>query len=529
MRTVQRLVRGRLMKGGWVTIWQAPKGNGKGSTKGKGKNGMQGKGAGDVEGDWICKEVGCTMVQCNFSWRTHCFGCGCKHRSAAELQRARNAHVAGAKEDVGADGFEVPKKQTKKQKRKEKWELAKKEKQEKLEKVKPVAEGAQKAEAAGGAAAEVESDVSAKDLAKLGGAKSTTTDFKGLFFMPAPPKEGAKTAVEMVAEAAACRSAITLSTLEVRVARYKKYVELAKEDKDPENEKMMQTQLDLFLKEKATLEDKGVGGQVTVAKLNLLQQADATRATEKEQARTHSRAGRVARGAKLRAVLLAELAVAQKHIKDFDLNYTELTTAWTAEDSRVDKFYEDLDAAWTQRIEAAEAAAGIVAVVPSPPTPTPTPSVPAQTQMEVDEDIANKDELLETQWDAVGAPKITLETDEQKEFMDQLWIVVGEWHRVGRQQVLYRELVSTEHPQGMDSLKGMLGEKYWQAIYGNRVISGENAVPTQLKHILKEILMTLKIKKDAKDVKVMKALEDAKQMFVIMGSEKLSKRRRAEA
>ena len=95
--------------------------------------------------------------------------------------------------------------------------------------------------------------------------------------------------------------------------------------------------------------------------------------------------------------------------------------------------------------------------------------------------------------------------------------------------MLYRELVSTEHTKGLESLKGMLGEKYWQAIYGNRVISGENAVPTQLKHILKEILMTLKIKKDAKDVKVMKALEDAEQMFVIMGSEKLSKRRRAEA
>ena len=151
--------------------------------------------------------------------------------------------------------------------------------------------------------------------------------------------------------------------------------------------------------------------------------------------------------------------MAQKNIKDYDQVYTELTEAWTAEDYRVDKFYEDLDGAWTERIEAAAAAAGIVAVAPAPSTP----SVPAQSQMEVDGDIANKDELLETQWDAVGAPKINLDTDEQKEFMDQLWIVVGEWHRVGRQQVLYRELVSTELPQGMESLKGMLGEKYWKS------------------------------------------------------------------
>ena len=45
------------------------------------------------------------------------------------------------------------------------------------------------------------------------------------------------------------------------------------------------------------------------------------------------------------------------------------------------------------------------------PTPTPAPEVVTQTQMEIDEETANKDELLEAQWDATGAPKIDLDTE----------------------------------------------------------------------------------------------------------------------
>ena len=200
------------MSGQWIPgFWSAEsKGKGKGGvSKGKGK----GKGKSAEAEDWICKEVGCKLDRQNFSWRTHCMGCGCVRRTAAQLQQARNgAKKQLASETVEVDGFAMTRQQRRKALRKKKVE----DKKEAEGQKEAVAEGAQKAEEAGGAAAEVESDVSAKDLAKLGGVKGTTPDFKGLFFMPAPPKEGAKTAVEMVAEAAACRSAITLSTLEVR-------------------------------------------------------------------------------------------------------------------------------------------------------------------------------------------------------------------------------------------------------------------------------------------------------------------------
>ena len=146
-------------------------------------------------------------------------------------------------------------------------------------------------------------------------------------------------------EAAACKNANSLTALEGRVALYEKFVAQAKVDGDKEAEKDLQAVLDKYAKEKTTLEDKGVGGQVTMAKLSLLQQADATKGTEREQARTLSKLTRGTRAAKLRAVPLSELAVAQKNIKAFDEGFTELTQAWTLEDDRIDLHYEELSAA----------------------------------------------------------------------------------------------------------------------------------------------------------------------------------------
>ena len=72
----------------------------------------------------------------------------------------------------------------------------------------------------------------------------------------------------------------------------------------------------------------------------------------------------------------------------------------------------------------------------------------------------------------------------------------------------------------MNALKGLLGETYWHAIYGARGIGSEHAVPTQIKHILKEILVGLKLKVD------LQAQEEAKKSFKTMGEEQLCKRRR---
>ena len=101
------------MRGQWIWDGNSNKGKGmgKGQSKGGGKGGKQ-----QADGDWICKEVGCTLAAINFAWRTHCMGCGCKHRSTAEIQRAKDRHVAeAAGEDK--DGFVVQK--NKKQRRKE--------------------------------------------------------------------------------------------------------------------------------------------------------------------------------------------------------------------------------------------------------------------------------------------------------------------------------------------------------------------------------------------------------------------------
>ena len=107
------------MNGQWV--WSASKETkGKGASKGTGKNKGKSSGKGrSVEmkdGDWICHEVGCALEAFNFAWRTNCMGCGCKHRTKAELARAKAAHVKEAAKAVDEDGFEI--KLNRKQRRK---------------------------------------------------------------------------------------------------------------------------------------------------------------------------------------------------------------------------------------------------------------------------------------------------------------------------------------------------------------------------------------------------------------------------
>ena len=106
------------MSGQWIPgFWSAStesKGKGKGIVnKGKGK----GKGKGGesdhwrTEEDWPCKEIGCGLNVLNFARRSHCMGCGCKRRTPAELQRARNNAKKVVVAEADADGFTQTRKQ----------------------------------------------------------------------------------------------------------------------------------------------------------------------------------------------------------------------------------------------------------------------------------------------------------------------------------------------------------------------------------------------------------------------------------
>ena len=252
-----------------------------------------------------------------------------------------------------------------------------------------------------------------------------------------------------------------------------------------------------------------------VERLTQLLQMEVTKGTKKDLTTTEAQQKRAVRASRLRAVLAAEVAKAQQKLKDFDTMFTELNQEWTLEDGKQASFHEELKTEWATCITAANVTAGNAAVQVL------AAGVPGEkSQMDIDEDMATTDELLEAQWESSLAPKVLMDTDDQKEFLNNLWNMVGEWHRVGRQKVLYRELLQSDRQESMNALKGLLGETYWHAIYGARGIGSEHAVPTQIKHILKEILVGLKLKVD------LQAQEEAKKSFKTMGEEQLCKRRR---
>ena len=496
MRTVQGE---RRLVSGMTWIWSAGT-----ETKGKGK-GIVNKGKGKGKGgaaDWICKETGCTMDRCNFGWRTHCFGCGCKWRSATELQQARN----GAKKQLAAmqtkdeDGFSMTRQQRRKAARKKKVD-------DKRE-----AEGQVAPEAAVEAQVDdAPQDVEGKDLLKLGVRTDLKLDFKGLFAVPPPAKAEAKSAKEVVAETAACKSTSSLAILEEKVALYTRFV--AEAAGQPAVQEHLKGELKMFEKEKTALVNKGVGGQMMVEKLTQLLQVEVTKGTQRDLTTTEAHQKRAARALRLRAVLVAEVAKAQQKVKDFDSGFTELTEKWKEEDGKMAAFHEELKAEWTTCITAANVTAGNSAEQAAA-------VVEEKTQMEIDEDTAMADELLEAQWDSSKAPKVLMDTEDQKAFLNSLWVMVGEWHRVGRQKVLYRELLQSDSTASRQMLRALFGETFWKAIYGERGIGTEHVVPTQMKHILKEVLVGLKLKVETQ------AQEAAQKAFKTMGEEKLCKRRR---
>ena len=131
-------------------------------------------------------------------------------------------------------------------------------------------------------------------------------------------------------------------------------------------------------------------------------------------------------------------------------------------------------------------------------------------------------------FDISTCPPVKVDNESQRAFLTQIWCINQQWHLAGKHRVLYRELLGANHgtEAGMDSLRSLLGNDLWSALYPNdRKVELADTVPNQLKYNLREILQAIE-KNLAKDKEVMKAAQEAtaKSFKEICGSA-VSKRR----
>ena len=145
--------------------------------------------------------------------------------------------------------------------------------------------------------------------------------------------------------------------------------------------------------------------------------------------------------------------------------------------------------------------------------------------METEESAIEKDYFLEGLFIIGKTPVLEVDNEEQKSFLSGLWYNLLQWHALGSQRVLYRELAGSS-PNGIAAIKDLLGKENWAALYGKRQVTVEDVVPGQLKHNLKEVLDKLasKMQGDAKAQEAAKA--KAKAVFAGIQAQEVVKRRR---
>ena len=539
--------------------------NGKGennkgkNTKGKNNGGGKGKGKGDAPQDWWCTEIGCEADSFNFSYRSHCAWCYTKKgtRAAADAKvkddargrdKSRNRDKSlgrdksrGKSRDksrdksrqrassAADDGFELSKAERKKNKNLKKKEEKRKRKEEKTTRLASTTSSTATDKAIVGPAAAAapsaaaDPEISQSNLKKMGPlATKTVPDFAGLFKWPHAPPTSPKTAEEQVAEAAACRSVDILSKTDGKIATYEKLKDAVMKDADadPEVIEEMKEKLVKMKKDRAAMAERGIGGSVMVDQLGSKKAQEKLRGTEREASWQAEREKMTRRAALLRQALAEDLANAQKKLSDFDGKFTECTESWTLEDNRKSDHHEKLMCEWDKRIREVSALAG-------PETTNATAATTAAAvPMETETFIGEKDYILEAIWVMADAPAVKIENETQKAFLGGLWCHLDRWHQLGRQLVMYKELVPTG-AEGIASIQHLVGPGFWTKLYGNRAVGPEDVVPSQLKYVLKEILNKLaaKVVGDAEAKAKLEAT--AKATFELIQANGVAKRGRA--
>ena len=299
-------------------------------------------------------------------------------------------------------------------------------------------------------------------------------DFKSLFSWPAKEKPLLKTAAETINESAACKKAAALEEKESAINMYLKFVQ------DAEGKTAMQAELqktlDGMIKERDIFSKKGQELVINVERMKEAQQKQVADWAERMGKWKVNGNAEAEKATKRKGALQEQIQIATKALADLQEAETENKQKWAEELVVQTKWHKEKLAEWQTRINS-------VVNVPSEAIP-PTPS------LQLDDAKEDSDYDLETEWIPSDAPKLVPPNEGESEWLSQLWARLQIWNRNSKASVLYRELAGPGEC-GVMAIKSLLGDKFWDSMYGQREVMEYDIVPLQLKFLLTFILGAL--------------------------------------
>ena len=488
-------------------------GKGKGKSKGKdsgmGKGRNKGMGKGPRPGDWLCHEAGCdAQGQLNFGSRSWCRWCSCpwrprpgiahaedikkkekeledlvrrsRSRSRSKSRTSSRSRSATKKKLTWDDEWITPRKAKKRAKQQAKKDA----------KAEEVQEGAGKEDSmiVDDMVELALKDVNNADRKKLGVGTLLKSDFRALMSWPSETNAAAKSPADIVAEAAACKSATAVSEKDKEIDRLKQYVTNAADT--PGLQTSLQTSLDAAVKEREIMTKKGKDGNVGVEKLRL----NLARVKADEEERTkgvvEARRKHLERTARYKTVLEKQVEAARAELDAFDSMIVDYDAKVTEDQDAKAAFHTSLCKEWETKIK--ETAGTSPAESSTPPTveavaPTPDASASASAPTVEQHD---PDHLLKAAWSAADLPVLKVPSDEVGCWLSQVWAQLQIWNENADSQMLYKELAGAG-PHGVLAIQELLGKTFWDKLYSGRAVTPDDVVPVQLKFLLTFTLGTL--------------------------------------
>ena len=490
------------------------KGSGKGTNKGKGKGKgkTKGMGKGPRPGDWLCHETGCdAQGQLNFATRSWCRWCSCAWRPRPGIEsndnlskkekelekmerrrksRSRSRSKSGRRSSRSRsksgkvvtmamdDGWVTPRQAKKKAK-----QVAKKKAKEEAEDKNGSEEDGMEIDDMVELALK---DVNTADRRKLGVGILLKSDFYALMNWPVEQAAAAKTPAEVVAEAAACKSANAVSEKDKEIERLKQYVENAADT--PGLQANLQTSLDSALKEREVMTKKGKEGNVGVEKLRL--NLARVKADEEERSRgvTETKKKQLERVERFRTVLTKQVEAAQAEMDAFEAMITDYDTKIAEDQDAKRAFHTSLCLEWEEKIN--EVAGAPIVEIPPTPQQSPPPQPSAAAAGATAPEQHDPDHLLKAAWATSDLPVLKVPNEEVGAWLSQVWAMLQIWNENADSQCLYKELAGPG-PHGVLAIQELLGKTFWERLYSERVVTPDDVVPVQLKFLLTFTLGTL--------------------------------------
>ena len=481
------------------------KGGGKGkgvAAKGKGKSKGKGKGMSlaPKPGDWLCHEAGCEANgQYNFASRSSCCWCGCswrprpgiqKHaeldqlrKEVQELKKTKGGAAARARSRSAsrsrANQGHRSRSKTRRRSRSvqfeddEGWGVAKGRKGRK--KKRKAANENEKKEAADDKEDEVveimevdeqpfTDELETVEKRKLGiPHKAAKREFHSLFPWPSEDKAPARNAADAVNESGACRKGALLAEKDAAIEMYIRFVTEAEGKQTMQAE--LQRTLDGMKKERETIAKKGQELVVNVERMKETQQKELADWVEK-RAKWKSASEIVAgKTDKRKAALREQIQIATRALAELESVENANKVKWQEELETQTKWHGEKMAEWQTRIDAA-------AVVQT-----------AEKSNSVEENDEQADYNLETEWIPSDAPTVTVKSEFQSAWLSQLWAQLQHWNKNSKTAVLYHEIAGPG-AEGVAAIRDLLGDTFWEKMYGSRVVTEHDIVPLQLKFLL---------------------------------------------